>query len=596
MRRLSFLLLVAAVTGSPSQPSLHGRIVFEATRTTRAAGLVVMDATGSHRRRLRGTSTLGTLAIGRGAYAYSRLAADGELHAMVTDAAGTRDLGPGQPSGFSPDGRTVVVQNGAAWELRDRTTAAVRGTFPSTMTFDGWSPAGLLFEVSGDLVVEQPDGSGARSVAHASLGPPSASPDGGWIAYSTAGVQAQLHLVRPDGSDDHAIGDVTAPFPAVWSPDGSHLAFLSPIGELVVASPIGATINTHTPVVHSGRIGAWSPDGRRFAFVAVGPRGREPQLTVFSPGTSWIQIGPTAADDVSWSPDGRMLLVAGSGTLAVVPPAANAKPTVLATNVQSPAWLQDSRLLVFLNGEEREQLASVAPTGGHVRYIAGTADDLEPAVAPDGTKIAFASRSGKTDRWTIVTARADGSGRRVLARSDAIAPSPTWPPNGRSIAYATYTGILVVSAMGGRPRSIASADSSWTVAWAPATQIAFGDGDTDFADIVVVDRDGTHRRVVARGVSGYNWGGLAWSPDGKTIAVARRSDAGGDPDGNPDLYLVDIRTHREREIGLELHDPSFSPDGARLAVSNDNGTVDVIDLRTGGERAVATGSNPTWSR
>ena len=590
---------VALAVPSASPPAFHGRIVFEAVRTTRAAGLVLMDRSGSHRTRLPGTHTLGTFAVGRGAFAYTRVAADGELHAMVIDAVGTHDLGIGEPVSFSPDGGTVVVTGGRGWELRDRPTGAVRGTFPTTMLFFDWSPAGLLFEVKGDdVVVVQPDGSGARTIARDPVGRPTSSPDGRWIAYPTAGSPTQLHLVRPDGSGDHVVGDVSAAYQAVWSPDGSHLAFLSPGEELVLATPTGGGIDTHMPVVHSGLIGSWSPDGTRFAFLAGGRGSGRPELRVVSTLLQSTAITDVDADGVSWSPDGGTLLITSGRTLsAVSATAAKAEPRRLVTNMQAPAWLSDGRVVVFLSSEQHEQLASVPAAGGAPKYLPGTTNGRYPAVSPDGATIAFASYSDTTSRWTIWTSRADGSGRRRVADSGANAPSPAWSPNGRSIAYADYSGIVVVPPTGGRARRVASGNIPWTAAWSPTgRQIAFGDGDTDFADIAIVDRDGTHRHVVLHGKAGYNWGGLAWSPDGKAIAVARRSDAGGDPDGTADLYLVDLRTHRERELGLGFSDPSFSPNGKELAVADDDGTIDVIDLRNGRVHVVGRGSHPSWSR
>ena len=73
-----------------------------------------------------------------------------------------------------------------------------------------------------------------------------------WIAYHTQvdwfpavdepgqGDQMEIHLVRPDGTDDHRITDdqVEDSF-AAWSPDGAHLMW-SRHGELVVARPDGS--------------------------------------------------------------------------------------------------------------------------------------------------------------------------------------------------------------------------------------------------------------------------------------------------------------------------------------------------------------------
>src|SRR5215831_14486520 len=102
-------------------------------------------------------------------------------------------------------------------------------------------------------------------------------------------------------------------------------------------------------------------------------------------------------------------------------------------------------------------------------------NDLQPAWSPDGTKLVFASQNDNASIWTIGIANADGTHRRVLARSDANEPSPSWSPDGRFIAYATYTGIDVIPSAGGKPRRIARAELAWTVAWSPdGRRIAFG--------------------------------------------------------------------------------------------------------------------------
>jgi WD40 repeat protein len=54
------------------------------------------------------------------------------------------------------------------------------------------------------------------------------SPDGAWIAYwraPSSGLLGTIHLVRPDGSDDHAVGRTDAHYPSGidWSPDGTWL-------------------------------------------------------------------------------------------------------------------------------------------------------------------------------------------------------------------------------------------------------------------------------------------------------------------------------------------------------------------------------------
>jgi Tol biopolymer transport system component len=476
------------------------------------------------------------------------------------------------------------------------------------MRFVGWSSGGLLWERNQDLVVTQADGSGELTIGQYD-GSNSVgvhwSADGAWISYPARTDPAKppdLHVVHPDGTGDHVVSAVYPTTPAVWSPDGARLAFASPDARLEFATPAGAVHATGAAVADNvGRLGSWSPDGTRFVFVPAAPDFRSGPLTLISTTTDATRVVTTAGSyDAAWSPDGRTLLLTTDYGIAVVPASATAaKAKLIARNTQEGAWLPNGRVIVYLSAEYEEQLASVSPNGGKPRFIPGMEGDLQPAWSPDGTKLAFASQNDDTSVWTIGIANADGTHRRVLARSDANEPSPSWSPDGRFIAYATYKGIDVIPSAGGRPRRIARAELAWTVAWSPdGSRIAFGTvtDDSDYANVVVVAPDGSHRRTIVNGDAGENWGHIAWSPDGRTLAVARRSDEGGDPDGVADLYLLDVRSGRQTDLGLDYASPSFSPDGKQLAMAIDDGTVDVLDLKTGKVRRIGAGDHPSWAR
>ena len=77
------------------------------------------------------------------------------------------------------------------------------------------------------------------------------SPDGHWIAYHTQsdhhpdvgetgqGPEMEIHLVRPNGLDDHRItDDMTEDSFPTWSPDSQFLMWVRH-GELVVARADG---------------------------------------------------------------------------------------------------------------------------------------------------------------------------------------------------------------------------------------------------------------------------------------------------------------------------------------------------------------------
>jgi Tol biopolymer transport system component len=82
------------------------------------------------------------------------------------------------------------------------------------------------------------------------------------------------------------------------------------------------------------------------------------------------------------------------------------------------------------------------------------------------------------------------------------------------------------------------------------------------ASIDLVDRDGSHRRTLVRGVSTLQH--LAWAPDGKSVAyetgesIWRVEIAG----GTPLRLTTDDPSH-----GVESWQPSWSPDGKTIAYS-----------------------------
>ena len=94
--------------------------------------------------------------------------------------------------------------------------------------------------------------------------------------------------------------------------------------------------------------------------------------------------------------------------------------------------------------------------------------------------------------------------------------------------------------------------------------------------------------------------GLAWSPDGQTLAVAVTSGPG------DAVALLDTRTGRVRELrpaGVDaVRSVAWSPDGARLALSVTAGALSdlvVVDVATGAAhnltRDLWTDAEPAWS-
>jgi len=234
---------------------------------------------------------------------------------------------------------------------------------------------------------------------------------------------------------------------------------------------------------------AWSPDGKRLAFGVTSvanpstynglhiielATGKD-RLLRDVPGDGW--------SDVAWSPlgsDGFKLAYVSGLTIYIVP--------------------ADGR--------------------GSAELRTGTKGyDSSPSWSPDGTRIAFASRSGRIS--SIYTVGIDGSHRRLLARR---ASAPAWSPDGRMIAYRSACGIKLIAPSGRdlTPRNSYRCDAIGLTAkpvWSPdGKKIAFAhlSRDASFAasGTYVMNADGTRLTRVSRetGLGPMSEGHPAWRP------------------------------------------------------------------------------------
>ena len=81
---------------------------------------------------------------------------------------------------------------------------------------------------------------------------------------------------------------------------------------------------------------------------------------------------------------------------------------------------------------------NLAGAGGPI--TSGSANDLDPAASPDGTKIAFARRVGplETGNYDIYVMSANGQGIIQLTSGPRDERYPAWSPDGSRIAYRGY--------------------------------------------------------------------------------------------------------------------------------------------------------------
>jgi Tol biopolymer transport system component len=235
----------------------------------------------------------------------------------------------------------------------------------------------------------------------------------------------------------------------VWSPDGRRLAFVRVRGgraDIYVVDADGSGLrrlahaitfrpDPGAPSSGFGANPAWSPDGRRIAFMS-NRDGNDDIFVVNADGSGLRNLTPGRGDDRKrtwwgsfdgpmWSPDGRKIVFR----------ARRDRPTQLEWEMCRPPRGGGTCA--------RDEIYVVDADGTGLRRLTNNwKSDGTPAWSPDGRKILFL-RSGWRDsaevEGDVYVMNADGSGQRNLTRSVtrpfATERAPAWSPDGRKILF-----------------------------------------------------------------------------------------------------------------------------------------------------------------
>ena len=251
---------------------------------------------------------------------------------------------------------------------------------------------------------------------------------------------------------------------------------------------------------------------------------------------------PRDVQTPAWSPDGRKLAFVsrrdGNSEIYVINADGSAQENLTRqpANDSHPSWSPDGQKIAFVSRrDDNSEIYVMNADGSGLRNVTRTrSNDLDPAWSPDGRAIAFVQkiqtkcapspRDSPCNNYEtyLSVVNGDGSGLRRLTTHPVHLFNPSWSADGKTIRY----GRSLVRADGtGQtelPRNVPLAG-----AWSPDGQrIAFAvvprSPRWKRADprlgLWVMNADGSNPRRLARPAA---WSDPAWSPDGRRIAFRR---------------------------------------------------------------------------
>ena len=376
-----------------------------------------------------------------------------------------------------------------------------------------------------------------------------------------------LMAIGADGAGERTLttcdaGDQCTYYELAMSPDGTRVAFSDRYDRpsiLVVDVTTGESSPFTVPGGSEISEFSWSPDGSKLAVLAGGRRADLVVIHLERGEVETVLPQATSQGDLRWLSEGAVTTPSPSEPSASI----STTPPML-----PPGTIVFSSSSGSAGEDGATEIWSMHTDGSEMTQLTSNSDiDVDPALSPDGAKIAFASYRAGDRNTQVYVMNADGSDQHVLTDLRTGATQPSWSPDGSTIAFVSGAGwgepggVFVVEAGGGEPWLVGEG-SAYSPTWS-------SDGDSVIYALAGDDRDGF------------------WT------APIRVIDCIPGPCPVPPGIVT-----RLFSLPGGIDEPSLSPDGTTLAFVWSTGSSSAVytsGLEGKDLRKVAVGSSPTWS-
>lgn len=259
------------------------------------------------------------------------------------------------------------------------------------------------------------------------------------VYVNRKGENYRLIVADSDGYNEQVVLAQNEPIMSPsWSPDGSHLAYVS--FETGHAAVFVQSLYTNQRKLladfrGSNSAPAWSPDGRQLAIVLT--RDGSSQIYLIRPdggGLRRITFSGAIDTEPHFSPDGQHLLFTSDrgGSAQVyrmrVEGGAAERMTFGDGNNYSPRYSPDGKGFVFAHRNNGKFYIALQDfLTGQMELLTEGGWEKKPSFAPNGKLVLFASEA--RGRGILATVSSDGRVRQHMFTQSGDAREPVWGPN-----------------------------------------------------------------------------------------------------------------------------------------------------------------------